>query len=485
MKFGKTIRAAVDCSYPEWQPKFMSYKELKKRIHPRDSSTPDNESRDDDTLSKENLNKHSTTKQSSSSELLPGTTPEHAQFLTQLKHEVEKVNDFFLEKEEDYIIEHGQLSARVKELMEPGSATRAEVNRLRKRLIDFHAQLVILEHYSTVNYTGFRKILKKHDKKTGTKLRETYLRNVTITPFFLSDTVRNMLLDTERQLQELDHIRKFRHTDPQLDLPALPALQPISDATVLANPLRPTQTSPNVQDKVFREPIVTEFATLPASSTAQRPPLPFLSSRSPLCRLYRHTVAFALAAATSSGTLQPPQSLIDVVDAITTKELGLTDSFVSSITQPCNYCIAADNTFSIGFFMLTPGATLQLFNFDSPWSVISRLMHGRARLRMFCNRSASSSDTVVSDKDSCESSHATVEECGSGRATGPWPAVTSRAVSSHHEWVPETVCAVFYAFCPPVQSNELARYALVPLAPPAFRVEREDNDTMPSPQAWC
>ncbi len=44
MKFGKQLRGIVECSYPEWQPNFMSYKDLKKRIASRDGAAVDSES---------------------------------------------------------------------------------------------------------------------------------------------------------------------------------------------------------------------------------------------------------------------------------------------------------------------------------------------------------------------------------------------------------------------------------------------------------
>jgi hypothetical protein len=37
---------------------------------------------------------------------------------------------------------------------------------------------VLLENYSSLNYTGLVKILKKHDKRTGMLLRMPYINNV-------------------------------------------------------------------------------------------------------------------------------------------------------------------------------------------------------------------------------------------------------------------------------------------------------------------
>ena len=38
--------------------------------------------------------------------------------------------------------------------------------------------MVLLLHWSSLNYVGITKILKKHDKCTGLLLRSPYLRNV-------------------------------------------------------------------------------------------------------------------------------------------------------------------------------------------------------------------------------------------------------------------------------------------------------------------
>lgn len=89
---------------------------------------------------------------------------------------------------------------------------RQQVRTLRKKLIDFQSELVLLENFSAVNYTGFRKILKKHDKKTGLDLRSTYLLAVLETPFFLSNSLKKLMSAAEKQLYTLDMFTKFRRT---------------------------------------------------------------------------------------------------------------------------------------------------------------------------------------------------------------------------------------------------------------------------------
>lgn len=143
----------------------------------------------------------------------------HTEFFRLFRREVDKVNEFFLEKQEDFIIEHRRLAMRVAQLDEIPRVSRRDINVLRSRLTNFHGELVVLEKFSTVNYTGFRKILKKHDKKTGLNIQYTYLNTVLITPFFLSDIVRRLILSTEALLSQLDNFVKYRTLDLYPSIP--------------------------------------------------------------------------------------------------------------------------------------------------------------------------------------------------------------------------------------------------------------------------
>lgn len=91
MKFGKSLSNQIDETLPEWRDKFLSYKELKKRlklINPSvaavdDSSRPEKRRR---LSAGENM------------------SDEEIDFLNLLEDELEKFNSFFVEKEEEYII---------------------------------------------------------------------------------------------------------------------------------------------------------------------------------------------------------------------------------------------------------------------------------------------------------------------------------------------------------------------------------------------
>ncbi|KAA8494547.1 SPX domain-containing protein 3 [Porphyridium purpureum] len=125
------------------------------------------------------------------------------QFMAYLQKEVAKVNEFYLDQEEEYIIRYEFLTSEITRALMNG-VQRKTANTLKQKLINLHAELVLLENFSQVNYTGFRKILKKHDKKTRMNIQHTYLNAVLVTPFFRSATLPKLLDGTEAQLRAMD-----------------------------------------------------------------------------------------------------------------------------------------------------------------------------------------------------------------------------------------------------------------------------------------
>eukprot|EP00188_Purpureofilum_apyrenoidigerum_P001897 Plantae.Rhodophyta-Purpureofilum_apyrenoidigerum.ctg20943.p1 GENE.Plantae.Rhodophyta-Purpureofilum_apyrenoidigerum.ctg20943~~Plantae.Rhodophyta-Purpureofilum_apyrenoidigerum.ctg20943.p1 ORF type:complete len:383 (+),score=64.92 Plantae.Rhodophyta-Purpureofilum_apyrenoidigerum.ctg20943:301-1449(+) len=195
MKFGKQLKQTIAESLPEWQPNFLDYKDLKKKINVDISIDTGFKSISSSDTSR-SVNEFASSEE----------------FLAALRNEVDKVNNFYLDMEEDFIIRFQFLQNRVDALKLQPSVDRGLVQDLRKKLINFLRDLVLLERFSEINYTGFRKILKKHDKKTGLNLHTTYLLTVLETPFFLSTSRRKLQSAAERQLHCLEKFTKFRRT---------------------------------------------------------------------------------------------------------------------------------------------------------------------------------------------------------------------------------------------------------------------------------
>lgn len=95
MKFGKSLSNQIEQTLPEWRDKFLSYKELKKRIKLIGSKTGD-----DRPVKRLRLDSSFT----SGDDFSVGMSKEEINFIQLLEDELEKFNNFFVEKEEEYII---------------------------------------------------------------------------------------------------------------------------------------------------------------------------------------------------------------------------------------------------------------------------------------------------------------------------------------------------------------------------------------------
>ncbi|KAJ0987896.1 hypothetical protein J5N97_006252 [Dioscorea zingiberensis] len=183
MKFGKSLSNQIEETLPEWRDKFLSYKELKKRLKRIGGERP---------LKRPRLGDE---------EDAPFTTEEEDDFLRLLEAELEKFNLFFVEKEEEYIIRQKELQDIVERVA--GNDAKDELMMVRKEIVDFHGEMVLLENYSALNYTGLVKILKKYDKRTGALIRLPFIQKVLQQPFFTTDLIYKLVKECESMLDRL------------------------------------------------------------------------------------------------------------------------------------------------------------------------------------------------------------------------------------------------------------------------------------------
>ncbi|XP_031504931.1 SPX domain-containing protein 1-like [Nymphaea colorata] len=198
MKFGKSLSNQIEEALPEWRDKFLSYKDLKKRLKlmaPK-GGNPAKRPR----LSGDG-------EEPCSAETATAATPEEQEFVRLLDAELDKFNAFFVEKEEEYIIRQKLLQERV----EKGKDSKEKMIKVKKEIVDFHGEMVLLENYSALNYTGLVKILKKYDKRTGALMRLPFIQRVLHQPFFTTDLLFKLVKECERML---DHL--FSANEPTL-----------------------------------------------------------------------------------------------------------------------------------------------------------------------------------------------------------------------------------------------------------------------------
>ncbi|KAH6838253.1 SPX domain-containing protein 1 [Perilla frutescens var. hirtella] len=77
-------------------------------------------------------------------------TAEEANFIKLLEDELEKFDAFFVEKEEECIIRLEELRDGVAKAKD----RKAEMIKIQKEIVDFHGEMVLLENYSSLNYTA-------------------------------------------------------------------------------------------------------------------------------------------------------------------------------------------------------------------------------------------------------------------------------------------------------------------------------------------
>uniref|UniRef100_A0A6N2L7M5 SPX domain-containing protein n=1 Tax=Salix viminalis TaxID=40686 RepID=A0A6N2L7M5_SALVM len=186
MKFGKRLKQQVQETLPDWRDKFLSYKELKKLVRLISSAPP----------------------------FLNGSSEygkSEAEFVRLLNSEIDKFNAFFMEQEEDFIIRHEALKQRIQKVIDTWGATasqpseaeyKEQMGKIRKDIVNLHGEMVLLENYSNINYTGLAKILKKYDKRTGGLLRLAFIQKVLEEPFFITDLVSKLVFPAEEEEKE-------------------------------------------------------------------------------------------------------------------------------------------------------------------------------------------------------------------------------------------------------------------------------------------
>lgn len=79
-------------------------------------------------------------------------------------------NRFFMDKEEDAVIKLQALADRI----QGAQGGSEELQELKAALVDFHGEMVLLLHWSLLNYAAVVKILKKHGEQRGSWHGKSY-----------------------------------------------------------------------------------------------------------------------------------------------------------------------------------------------------------------------------------------------------------------------------------------------------------------------
>lgn len=143
------------------------------------------------------------------------------QFFHYCDKELAKINTFYSEKLAEATRKHANLRTELSEALEEGFRVkegflRSKKNLLRKKNVparkiqelklafsEFYLSLILLQNYQNLNFTGFRKILKKHDKLLtvdfGAKWRAD---QVEMSHFYTNKDIDRLIRETENAVTQ-------------------------------------------------------------------------------------------------------------------------------------------------------------------------------------------------------------------------------------------------------------------------------------------
>lgn len=146
MKFGKHMQQNMP---PDWRFNFLDYNGLKHYV--KDNSTAWNETLED-------------------------------KFVGMLEEELKKVSDFGYVKFNELQRHVKFLETEFAKIEDPSTADNKD--DLKEELDLVTSDITKLAKFNSLNYTGFLKLLKKHDKLTNIRLKNTFLARLTKQPFY-------------------------------------------------------------------------------------------------------------------------------------------------------------------------------------------------------------------------------------------------------------------------------------------------------------
>ncbi|KAF9910259.1 phosphate system positive regulatory protein pho81 [Linnemannia zychae] len=168
-----------------------------------------------------------------------------AAFFFKLERELEKVNSFYLQKESELKVRLRSLIDKEKVILSrqgrPG--TSSSINSLKEAFKQFEQDLNKLQKFVETNGTGFRKILKKWDKRSKSTTKELYLaRQVDLQPCFNQDAMVELADSAAHHLLGLDDIQQGR--------PSSAPSSPVTSKSVSTNSYAPSSPIQQQMDEL-------------------------------------------------------------------------------------------------------------------------------------------------------------------------------------------------------------------------------------------
>ncbi|VDM69696.1 unnamed protein product, partial [Strongylus vulgaris] len=193
MKFGEQLASHLT---PEWRKQYIDYEALKNLLYDNMLEVPSEEDRREEHIAQMD-----------------------EKFFNECENELTKINLFFSQKIAEAQGKYHELQSElqmfkevVEQRAEPTTILRRRFgarDKLHKETIktsqqlklafsEFYLSLVLVQNYQQLNGTGFRKILKKHDKLTGNERGLDWrINKVEKSSFFLNREIETLINNVE------------------------------------------------------------------------------------------------------------------------------------------------------------------------------------------------------------------------------------------------------------------------------------------------
>ncbi|KAG7332803.1 hypothetical protein KOW79_004637 [Hemibagrus wyckioides] len=224
MKFAEHLSAHIT---PEWRKQYIQYEAFKEMLYAAQDQAPSIEVTDEDTVKRY-------------------YAKFEEKFFQTCEKELSKINTFYSEKlaeaQRRFSTLQNELQSSVDAQRESimgksrktGLALSNEernkhrnIKDLKLAFSEFYLSLILLQNYQNLNFTGFRKILKKHDKILETQRGADWrVSHVEVAPFYTCKKITQLISETETlvttELEGGDRQKAMK----RLRVPPLGAAQP-------------------------------------------------------------------------------------------------------------------------------------------------------------------------------------------------------------------------------------------------------------------
>ncbi|XP_071607475.1 solute carrier family 53 member 1 [Heliangelus exortis] len=229
MKFAEHLAAHIT---PEWRKQYIQYETLKEMLYAAVDQAPSIEDTDEDTVKRcfakfeENFFQTCEKELAKINIFYSEKLAEAQRKFTTLRTELQSTLD--AQKEASGAPTLQRRRKPVFHLSHEERVQHRNIRDLKLAFSELYLSLILLQNYQNLNFTGFRKILKKHDKNLETaRGAEWRVAEVEVAPFYTCKKINQLISETEEvvtsELEDGDRQKAMK----RLRVPPLGAAQPV------------------------------------------------------------------------------------------------------------------------------------------------------------------------------------------------------------------------------------------------------------------